>query len=386
MKKFVYMILFVFLSGILFGCGGEYAGRTGEKEAASGTAVSGAAVVSGHSVKYTYANDRNLYTEGVDAVEQRSLTGELIRSWEMENFHELFYVDNEYLYYIGWDEKDSQAKPICCIPLCEGEDGNDVLLTKKEQKLSGDSFVESESNHYADSRYLLWIDDSLDGFVKYDRKTNKKQIRKCECGYFAVVSGKIIANFDGILYSQEFESDKWKKIGKCYDPCAWNDKCFFYCSDDGYMMYDVQNEENVLLISEDMTQRTAKEVNVDEAKMSFSFTSYDALFCFDDKLYIQIRYSLKEEYGWRGALYSVDLTKSPLKAHYERDMSDEIFEGCYDSSCLGIVNGKLFYFWNTDEEVYGYYDLAAKNEHVFEGEEDPAYYEMQSDCGIDRYW
>ena len=94
MKKILtYMITFSFLAGLLSGCGGEYTGKSGGEGIASGTAVSEAAVVSGSGIKekakaglpmkYTFANDRNLYICNVGDVEQLSLEGELIREYIM---------------------------------------------------------------------------------------------------------------------------------------------------------------------------------------------------------------------------------------------------------------------------------------------------------------
>ena len=88
-KIFTYLSIFSFLAGLLSGCGGEYTGKSSGEGMASGTAVSAAAVVSGSGIKekaekeepaeaglpmkYTFANDRNLYTGSIGSVAQRSL-------------------------------------------------------------------------------------------------------------------------------------------------------------------------------------------------------------------------------------------------------------------------------------------------------------------------
>lgn len=141
MKKILtYMITFSFLVGMLSGCGGEYTGKSGGEGIASGTAVSGAAVVSGSGIKekaekeepakaglpmkYTFANDRNLYICNVGNVEQLSLEGELIREWDLYEANQLFYVDNEYLYYVGSSEEADEETDVdflYSVPLREGD-------------------------------------------------------------------------------------------------------------------------------------------------------------------------------------------------------------------------------------------------------------------------
>lgn len=385
-KKCVYMFLCCAMLVTLSGCGGEYAGR---ERGISGNSISGSAVEeesqeSVPSVKYAYANDQNLYTGLYDELEQRDLSGHLIQTWEeqsSETFDEVFYVDNDYLYYIGCESVDQDS--IYRIPLQQGEDGNDILLFDQEEKIVEDVFVGYGINGYADSGYLVWVDEN-DGFVKFDIRKNKKEKGLKNCGGFAVISGKIFASFDGTLYCQELKSDKWKKLGQGYYPFAWNDAYLFYRCDDGYRMYDVKNEKSILLASEDIVHRTAKEQNVDESKMFFSLVGNEELFCDKNKLYLQFCYGLEvgdDEEEDRFALYSMDLGKGTVEINYEKKITDEISRRFPDGSCIAIVNGKLFFVSDEFEDEYGYYDLDTKEVHTFEPEKDPAYYELLSNWG-----
>lgn len=409
MKKiFVYIVMFGLLAGMLSGCGGEYTGKSSGEGMASGTAVSAAAVVSGSGIKekaekeepaeaglpmkYTFANDRNLYTGSIGSVEQRSLEGEMIREWDLYEANELFYVDNEYLYYVGNSEEEDGETDVdflYSVPLREGEDGNDILLLKKEKKVVDTSFVASESNRYADSRYVIWIEEIKQEFIKYDRKTKKKQKRKIEWGQFAVICGKIVACFDGKLYVQELESDQWQEIGEAREPVTWNDEYFFYRNKDGYKMYDVKKGESILLISEaaeSMWERMKKDEGVEGKKTRCSFVGYDDLFCDNDKLYLQIRYSVGEDGAQKCALYSVDYKNGGREVKYEDQIIDKLFDDNYSGQCIDVVNGKLFVKREWEDD-YRYYDLVSKKIHTFKEETDPAYYEMQSDIRIEeRLW
>ncbi len=399
MKKILtYMIIFSFLAGLLSGCGGEYTGKSGGEGMASGTAVSGAAVVSGAGIKekakvglpmkYTFANDRNLYISNIGNVEQRSLEGELIREWDLYEMRELFYVDNEYLYYVG-SSGETNVDFIYSIPLCEGGDGNDILLFEKEKKVADTFFVDSESNRYADSRYVIWKEEIKQEFIKYDRKTKKKQKRKIEWGQFVVICGKIVACFDGKLYVQELESDQWQEIGEAREPVTWNDEYFFYRNKEGYKMYDVKKGESILLISEaseSMWERMKKDEGVEGKKTRCSFVGYDDLFCDNDKLYLQIRYSVGEDSAEKCALYSVDYKNGGREVKYEDQIIDKLFDDNYSGHCLDVINGKLFVEREWEQD-YRYYDLLTKKIHTFKELEDPAYYEMQSDVRTEeRLW
>lgn len=403
MKKILtYMITFSFLAGLLSGCGGEYTGKSGGEGIASGTAVSEAAVVSGSGIKekakaglpmkYTFANDRNLYICNVGDVEQLSLEGELIREWDLYEANQLFYVDNEYLYYVGSGgeaDEETDVDFLYSVPLREGEDGNDILLLEKKKEVTDISYVEMESNRYADSRYVMWKEEIENKFIKYDRKMKKKQERKIEWGQFAVICGKIVACFDGKLYVQELESDQWQEIGEAREPFTWNAECFFYKNKDGYRMYDVKKGEDILLISEaseDMWRRMEKDEGVEGKETRFTFGGYDDLFCDNDKLYLQIRYSVGEDGAQKCALYSVDYKNGGREVKYEDQIIDKLFGDNYSGYCLDVINDKLFVEREWEQD-YRYYDLLTKKIHTFKELEDPAYYEMQSDVRIaERLW
>ena len=242
MKKIIGYILFAgVVTGILTGCGGEYAGIT-EGDIVSGSAVSGEAVsgdaireeaVSGPAVKngkdgisgkktksnmssHRFCTDTNLYyvKENMDQIMQAGTDGthrKCIRKWKEEVEVEIIYVDMDWLYY-HVENYDNDDETTYRAPIEKDEEGQDVVRFQKAEELVKKELM---IPMYADSDYYFYDDLNTEKLIKYDLKKKKKVSEEDDELFpddiFRVNNHYFCVDYDKV-YVQKVDSAQWKKI------------------------------------------------------------------------------------------------------------------------------------------------------------------------------
>lgn len=418
-RKWLCMVLLVLSAALLSGCV-ETGSRNGDAEKNKSGAVSSSAVSEGvvssqaieereSDYKPAFVNDHNIYEEDDGVLAQRRLDGSLVKKWKIKKFDKLLYVDNEFLYYAYYylpndDGDEANCSDVFCIPIRNGQDGNDVLMTEHTEKVTGGLEGSACRPCYADSDYFVcdfWKYDEYDGIMSFDRKKGKKKYisSKEYCWLVTVVGDILFSSVDGTLCSQKLGSDKRTKLATKYWISTWSGTHFFYKSGRQYMVFDVEKQETSLLNEEDLLQKIAVEEKTDRSHIYEDAKYGEDLFYCQNKLYAQVIYNLEREDGSamerrRCALFSLDLGQEMKEWHYERDMSEVFRERGTDGTDValgkgfyaGMVYDKAFFvIWTgfNEDDLYGSYDVSTGVVQTFR-KDDAAYFQMVSDSYIRR--
>lgn len=420
-RKWLCMVLLALSAALLSGCV-ETVSRNGDAEKNKSGAVSSSAVsegvvssqaIEGRESEYkpTFANDHNIYTEEDGGLAQRRLDGSLVKRWKIKKFDNLLYVDNEYVYYVYYylpndDGDEDNFSDVFCIPIRNGQDGNDVLMTEHTEKVTGGLEGSVLSPCCVNADYFVFdvsLYDIGDCIIKFDRKKGKRKVLHQEeedCGSLTVVGDILFfSDEEGALCSQKLDSDKWTKLGTSYWLCTWSGTHFFYKNGRQYMVFDVEKQETSLLNEEDLLQKIAAKEKTDRSHIYEDEKYGESLFYCQNKLYAQIVYNLEREGSSvmerrKCALFSLDLGQEMKEWRYEREMS-EVFEeeeadgtdaalgkGVY----VGMAYGKAFFvIWTglNEDALFGSYDISTGVVRTFR-KNDATYFQMTSDYEIAR--
>ncbi len=247
-KKIACFLCVLSAAGFLIGCGGEFAGISGDGavsggaisggavsgEAVSGQAVSGPAVEDGKQQEaertgmssHQFCTDTNLYYNSKGALMQARLDGThkvcIAETEDKDKTIFLIHVGDGCLYYGSWTEWH-QYGVVYRVPIEKGADGYDTVRVSekdailKEQKL----YV-----FYADEHYLFYGGEEEDTIIKYDLQRQTKgitdlawqsdtYISRIKEGYLAFLEGEAV-------YVQERDSLQWVKVPDASVECYLN--------------------------------------------------------------------------------------------------------------------------------------------------------------------
>ena len=233
-------------AGICAGCGGEFSGHSRERTA-SGGAVSGGAVsegavsegavweeaVSGGAVKKTpvekrrkkdrdnwFFSENNFYYLRKDeggrkeqsdwVLMERDLSEGTEREISRKDVNALCYVDDDWVYYVVWDESKDPEEDSTTDSLYRAPIEKNRLNIQKEQRLMTDK-KGINICAYCDGRYLLYITNS-GIYQKYDLKEKRfiGNLDRDERNH----DSRVLSVVDGYVYLRmgEEEGFYWQKL------------------------------------------------------------------------------------------------------------------------------------------------------------------------------
>lgn len=369
MKRKSMIVLCAILAGIfLFGCGGEYAGKTDGRKAVSEGAVSGQAVsgqvVSGAAVNvrkkiqnsHRFATDTNFYLPyGGDELEDRRdgfvmYMKEDVSQKEkiqVDKLSSLLCVTEEGIYYGKTDNT------VWRMPIGKTKKGTDVPKPEEEELiLEEKDGIIADSGCYVDDSYIVYITYEDDA-VKYDRKTGEKSRHQLE-GNIASISyiGEgvlIVSNMYGGYSHWDLTEDKWtqfyknREVGE--DPTVVNDRLYFYAVNDrndggaDVRLYDVVEREDKMFLSGDQLD-AACEAYVKDQGGKYRFSELCQIFSYKDKFYVemQVDWSHKDTYKMEYVTLCADLNKG-TGLYVEQDWMDFKEKNSKDSTIHEKVDG-----------------------------------------------
>ncbi len=240
------MLLIALAAGICAGCGGEFSGHSRERTASggavsggavSGGAVSGGAVweeaVSGGAVKKIpvekrrkkdrdnwFFSENNFYYLRKDeggrkeqsdwVLMERDLSEGTEREISRKDVNALCYVDDDWVYYVVWDESKDPEEDSTTDSLYRAPIEKNRLNIQKEQRLMTDK-KGINICAYCDGRYLLYITNS-GIYQKYDLKEKRfiGNLDRDERNY----DSRVLSVVDGYVYLRmgEEEGFYWQKL------------------------------------------------------------------------------------------------------------------------------------------------------------------------------
>ncbi len=201
-KKIACFLCVLSAAGFLTGCGGEFAGISGDgavsRGAVSGEAVSGQAVVrqGPQNPQGEFCNDWNVYYSEYDDEDYRK-TIITERNWKdhserravIKNAAEICYVDNEWIYFTGErevTEEDKEADQIWRAPMEPAGDHRQVNWKKKELILEDEDRMWGPSGRgdyiFCNGRWIAYI-ASRGKLKRYDVEKKKFADEKVDDAY-----------------------------------------------------------------------------------------------------------------------------------------------------------------------------------------------------------
>ena len=233
-KKIACFLCVLSVAGFLTGCGGEFAGISGDgavsRGAVSGEAVSGQAV-SGPAVEdrklqeaertgmgsHQFCTDTNLYYNSKGALMQARLDGThkvcIAEPEEEDTNIFLIHVEEGCLYYGSWNEWHEKGI-MYRVPIEKRSDGYDMVrISEKEAILKEQELYV----FYADDHYLFYgTGEEQDTIIKYDLQKRTKgttNLRWDSDTYISRITEGYIAFLEGeAVFSQERDSLQWAKV------------------------------------------------------------------------------------------------------------------------------------------------------------------------------
>lgn len=185
-RKISFMLCAGLLTGLLSGCGGEYAGVSGENGGVSGGAVSGQAVSENRSEekKLQWCNDTNLYYYEYDDDEnfiivERNKEDGSERKFTVKNGNGILYVDNEWIYYIRslWRDCDEETTdqfwraPMATKGgICHADWKREELILEEDDGIDG--VREGNDWIYCNDRWIAYVTGEGE-YRQYDMKEKK---------------------------------------------------------------------------------------------------------------------------------------------------------------------------------------------------------------------
>lgn len=432
---------------LLTGCGGEYATHTsGGGEGVSGTAinVSGQAVfddsVQSMGEKHRFCSDSQLYymdnrdQEHGDILFEHALADGSERQIKIENLCELWYADNDWVYYEKLVE-ESEEDVVFLIQFCRApvEDGR--MNEKKEEVLFEKGHI---SILYCDGRYVLYdtytspYDDEYTEYDIYDIKEKEHFIGgKDSVEVLAVIDGSafICGCLDGTeaaMYRQDLNSRKISKISDEYaagGTIAYTESEFFYL--DSYAdhpaiwNYHLSDDNHLKNVSKEkiVTDTQIKDFLMQEGFLDDSRGEYpdyfvERLFLYGERLYVQVEIfwfgSDMESTMYRnkvvfstgikngeGIRYEKELTRCLANPEKNQKVVDKYFyRGTAPTvflsrgTCIGMVEDKCFmrlYHTEKKKNMLAYYDLLT-GELKYLTKKDSEWYRLLYDGMLPKWW
>lgn len=432
----------------LTGCGGEFSGEEHavSESAVSGSAVSEAAVVEeddqGEALAgiapHRFATDKNFYMPAFDS--KKDEFGDDIsivsgfscirkndvnrkETVKIDKFRALLAVTEDSIFYLTNDTvNDSDddidddtdtamdSDTVWRMPIGKDKDGYDLPKKEEAEKLFEETegiICDSGSFVYGSCiTYVTYGGKDYEGkAVRYDWKTGKKSMHNLE-GNIAVLKpvgeGKlIVANmYDG--YScWDIKSDTWTKFFKDEEarnePMAVSEDFFFYSvgnetGAEDIRRYDVRTEkEESFLSSEEIDKQCEAFVKKQGGKFADCYLT--ELFCYQDRLYVQVQIDWTKEnrYRMNHVIFCVDTAgksglriaedwMSFIRTNSGDETIDEKVEGC-DSVIFNasrgayLVDGKVIMILTSEKGVgIGCYDLEKKTGKVVKEGKDNEYF------------
>lgn len=189
-RKISFMLCAGLLTGLLSGCGGEYAGGSGEIGGVSGGAVSGQAV-SGPAVsenrseekKLQWCNDTNLYYYEYDDDEnfiivERNKEDGSERKFTVKDGNGILYVDNEWIYYIRslWRNGENEGDQFWRAPMatkggiCHADWKREESILEEEDGIDG--VRKGNDWIFCNDRWIAYVTGKGE-YRQYDMKEKK---------------------------------------------------------------------------------------------------------------------------------------------------------------------------------------------------------------------
>lgn len=388
---------------------------------------------------YNYANSTNYYwrnyvNDGGFKGYKRDGSGKT--KYRIKDFEGLLAVTEDAVYYVRGNGK-KKSSLLCQVPIEKGADGTDLLDLEKENVLleEKDGIIDNDDNPcpgiYVDEKYIVYLTyGESEQVVRYDR-TSKEITRYTPCddqvtviayaGYGFLV---LVSDYGG-FFRMELESGEIQRFeggdeGKgFYTMVPWmgygHQFIYGMGSDQLYAIpyssfelwtYNVETQKKKkILEGEDLYPICGGFVQSEKGSQEMDEVSLDQLFYLGNRLYIQVqvRWTNEKKEYCRYMMFSVDLSGEDQELEYEKDMTECMWNNCYEDyddtneeylnsgRCRAVVEGKAFFVLNKKgkwEQQVGCYDLVDRTFQIVDkkmGEYSMPYFNSQGPYGYDDW-
>ncbi len=237
-------------------------------------------------------------TEIANTICQRNLNGELTDSYYMwEDFGEIFYIDENWLYYSEYGEGDSES--VYRVPFSH-KDGKEYPEFSKKEFL----FSEPDGLAYSDfmeSSFLQIVDNTIyyyaigKDLATYNLETGEHKYYLTPGSMFAagthyaVAEGEkqcdILVNLEtGKSQVMETDAHPWLRLGKeCYLMFPYT------LPKTGTILFDLNSGETIDIISQKEAEQIAKEIGVPSGN-EYEYIRYIGYY--NHRVYAETSYSV----------------------------------------------------------------------------------------------
>lgn len=370
-------------------------GRVSEQEAAFARKQYESSRLSSRNESYPFCNDRNLYSwnDEETGIEQRTLEGELIKTYPCFDDSLPCYVNNEEIFFIRYLYDESTENELWSIPLVKNDSGADVLDGEKAEKILSTADISDAPVIWADKDVITYCDnsDSVGGTIykEYDRK-NKKEIfinekdknqNYCIFSVYPTKDKTVLLCNDQYthLYAHKIGSGKVTKLSAAQEECVLEEDSFLSTSIGNYIFYaENSGLSDIWMYRSDIGNKTTLftmediEQALKDAGLSGSYKGIQSLCADGNTLYIQIE---TDENGG-SALFQSKISEKP-KLVCEEKSNDY----ARDRELVGVVENKLLLIEDVDKEIVKeIYDMAKQQFiEVEEDDEEASYFYFWND-------
>lgn len=423
-RKVVGIILCV--TCLTVGCGGEV--YEGKQTDTSSEVVSEAALETEQKEitevpflsQYPFSNEKSVYTEleNDDEIQICQWNEKEELFYEPEGFESLLFVDNEWLYYLVWEESDKYdygMRSVCRAPLVQGENSEKPDFDKVENIF--------EEKPDAAGKKAIWDWAVVGGkyvvglrgdgkLLQYDIESKETIVSTIDKKFSQIweSSSEILGQIEDsiLLYMEQGRSNSCASGLYCYDVKTRKVTCieegvtlssaeeFAFSLEEKYFVYRISDETPGAL--------WMKKFDVDTGKVSAIFTDMGTqvvddgieevlqikkedivtqsikMFCWNQRVYLQISVLWEDagEYQAKNLLYSVGMNEQDT-LKYEEDLTNALHKysqvetaeiqnkkcTIIRGECLKIIDGKCIFALGNKEEGYllGCYDMEKKTYH-----------------------
>lgn len=335
----------LFVTVILTGCGGEFAGvnRAVSEGAVSGGAVSGGVVSGNAEKKYRYSTDTNLY--------YNSLDGDVIMQARRDGTHkkEIFrdentmflleYVDENWLYYLESGGKEGDA--LYRIPLEKDADGYDVVKkSEKEELVRQNGFY----SIFWDSRYVIY--DNEEEIMKYDllekKVVSRQRLKELEnhlegslWEFFRLPDCYVAVSDEGGIYAQDREGTDWRDCGdKQWINADWGkvaqtENNVFYEAESGqeddsenWSIWKCDGKKAACFVTMNQLKQAVEQVRGVGSANEVSISSVYNIYGDTDRLYLQIALSWEDGNVYRMEYLLFSQGEEEKELRYEKALTE----------------------------------------------------------------
>lgn len=363
-------------------------GGVSEKEAAIARKQYETERLVSRNESYPLCNDRNLYVWKDDkGIEQRTLSGKLIKTYPFSGECDICYVNNEEVFIIRYME-DEQENELWLVPISKTDSGAEELEMDKAEKIFTENIL---ADYFFANQNVISYCDSDFIYKEYDRKKKKmipidnKDKTKNYCSLALQNFAETLSSDTILLHDEEEQYIYAHKIASgtvtkleaapteddsegvlSLSACIGN-YMFYAEQSTGYTPSDIRlyrcdtGKKTTFLTTEDIEQAA------EEAGLSASYEGISSLYTDGNTLYINLYVG---DDGDTALLHCKITEKPKLICNKKMNSYEE------EQEIIGVVENKLLlsYSVDKDETIYGIYDMAEQRYTETEKEDEKGYY------------